>query len=248
MKLGDVKALKDFRDNLENNEVNKLNKNEQRNNLHNSYDRNNQINKSDVQIIKRGDIYFVELNGIVDICGKSVQQGYRPYVIISNDINNKFAPTVEVAPISSRIYKKLPPHVVIEISELDKMSMVLTEQIVTINKSKLLRKIGKCPERVIKNIDITLIKQMGINIDADLIQQIGFKQEVDWEHISDLVSTIKRAENSIRKYPENKAFQTMKRGLMKSLEKESIVCNISVNELMSMYDVNGKRINEVVIM
>ena len=78
--------------------------------------------------IKRGDIYYAELNPVIG----SGQGGTRPVLIISNDIGNKHSPTVIIAPITSRVHTKakLPTHALIkDFDGLDKNSIILFEQI-----------------------------------------------------------------------------------------------------------------------
>lgn len=91
--------------------------------------------------IKRGDIYYAELNPVIG----SEQGGKRPVLIISNDIGNKHSPTVIVAPITSRVHTKakLPTHTLIKDFEgLDKNSIILLEQIRTIDKQRLRKYVG----------------------------------------------------------------------------------------------------------
>ena len=86
--------------------------------------------------IKRGDIYYAELNPVIG----SEQGGTRPVLIISNDIGNKHSPTVIIAPITSRIHTKakIPTHTLIkDFDGLDKNSIILFEQIRTIDKQRL---------------------------------------------------------------------------------------------------------------
>ena len=91
--------------------------------------------------IKRGDIYYANLNPVIG----SEQGGTRPVLIISNDVGNKHSPTVIVAPITSRIHTKakLPTHTLINDFEgLDKNSIILFEQIRTIDKQRLRKYVG----------------------------------------------------------------------------------------------------------
>ena len=88
------------------------------------------------KIIKRGDIYYAELNPVIG----SEQGGTRPVLIISNDIGNKHSPTVIIAAITSRVNTKakLPTHTaVMNYKELDKDSVILIKQIRTCNKKWL---------------------------------------------------------------------------------------------------------------
>ena len=92
-------------------------------------------------IIKRGDMFYADLSPVIG----SEQGGIRPVLIIQNDMGNKYSPTVIAAAITSQKSKnKLPPHIEInsENSGLKSDSIVLTEQIRTIDKSRLREKIG----------------------------------------------------------------------------------------------------------
>ena len=105
--------------------------------------------------IKRGDIYYADLNPVIG----SEQGGTRPVLIISNDIGNKFAPTVIIVPITSRVHTKakLPTHTEISDFEgLDKKSLILTEQIRTIDKQRLHEFIGMLPASIMARADDAL--------------------------------------------------------------------------------------------
>ncbi len=92
-------------------------------------------------VIKRGDMFYADLSPVVG----SEQGGIRPVLIIQNDTGNKYSPTVIAAAITSQTGKnKLPTHIEIGSEEngLKADSVVLTEQIRTIDKSRLKEKIG----------------------------------------------------------------------------------------------------------
>ena len=92
-------------------------------------------------VIKRGDMFYADLSPVVG----SEQGGVRPVLIIQNDTGNKYSPTVIAAAITSQIGKnKLPTHIEIESNDvgLKSDSVVLAEQIRTIDKSKKKKKIG----------------------------------------------------------------------------------------------------------
>ena len=92
-------------------------------------------------IIKRGDMFYADLSPVVG----SEQGGIRPVLIIQNDMGNKYSPTVIAAAITSQVNKnKLPTHIEIESDEfgLKSDSVILAEQIRTIDKSRLKEKIG----------------------------------------------------------------------------------------------------------
>lgn len=90
---------------------------------------------------RRGDIFYADLNPVMG----SEQGGLRPVLIIQNDIGNKYSPTVIVAPITSQMNKaKLPTHLKVDAGRfgLAKDSVVLLEQIRTLDKSRLREKVG----------------------------------------------------------------------------------------------------------
>ena len=85
-------------------------------------------------MIRRGDIYYADLRPVIG----SEQGGIRPVLIIQNDMGNKHSPTTIVAPITSVVKRNhMPTHVTIDVDCLDEISIVLLEQIRTIDKSRL---------------------------------------------------------------------------------------------------------------
>ena len=109
--------------------------------------------------IRRGDIYFADLSPVVG----SEQGGTRPVLVLQNDIGNQYSPTTIVAAITSQISKaKLPTHieVVAKSSGLEKDSVILLEQIRTIDKSRLKEKVtslnDELMERVAQAVEISL--------------------------------------------------------------------------------------------
>ena len=113
--------------------------------------------------IKRGDIYYADLNPVVG----SEQGGTRPVLVISNDIGNKHSPTVIVAPITSRINTKakLPTHTLINNFEgLDKNSIILLEQVRTIDKQRLEQYLGMIPDDMVARVDKALAISVSLNI------------------------------------------------------------------------------------
>lgn len=110
--------------------------------------------------MKRGDIYRADLDPVVG----SEQGGIRPVVIIQNDIGNLYSPTVIVAAITTRRKKpRLPVHVGIaaEESGLRQDSVVLTEQVRTLEKTRLTRYLGTLPEAAMRRIDQALMRSIG---------------------------------------------------------------------------------------
>lgn len=107
------------------------------------------------RIIKRGDIYYAELNPVIG----SEQGGTRPVLIISNDIGNRHSPTVIIAAITSRVQTKakLPTHTqVSNFDGLDKDSIILLEQIRTIDKQRLKQHMGMMPDKIMARVDKAL--------------------------------------------------------------------------------------------
>ena len=101
-------------------------------------------------VIKIGDMFYADLSPVVG----SEQGGIRPVLIIQNDMGNKYSPTVIAAAITSQINKnKLPTHIEIDSEEfgLKSDSVVLAEQIRTIDKSRLKEKIGHIDDENVMN-------------------------------------------------------------------------------------------------
>ena len=100
--------------------------------------------------IKRGDMFYADLSPVVG----SEQGGIRPVVIIQNDLGNKYSPTVIAAAITSQTNKnRLPTHIEIgaDSEGLKSNSVILTEQIRTIDKSRLKEKIGHIDDAGVMN-------------------------------------------------------------------------------------------------
>ena len=113
-------------------------------------------------VVKRGDMFYADLSPVIG----SEQGGIRPVLIIQNDVGNKHSPTVIAAAITSQVGKaKLPTHIEIEPSQsgLKAESVVLTEQIRTIDKSRLREKIGHIDdEKIISRINNALGVSFGL--------------------------------------------------------------------------------------
>lgn len=112
-------------------------------------------------IVKRGDIYYADLSPVVG----SEQGGIRPVLIVQNDIGNKFSPTVIAAAITSQINKaKMPTHIEIDARDygLAKDSVILLEQIRTIDKRRLKEKIGRLDEVLMEKVNDALIISFGL--------------------------------------------------------------------------------------
>ncbi len=112
-------------------------------------------------IVKRGDIYYADLSPVVG----SEQGGVRPVLIIQNDIGNKYSPTVIATAITSQINKaKMPTHIELDANEygLSKDSVVLAEQIRTIDKRRLKEKIGHIDDSLMTRVNEALEISFGL--------------------------------------------------------------------------------------
>lgn len=110
----------------------------------------------------KGDIFYASLSPVIG----SEQDGYRPVVVIQNNLGNKYSPTTIIAPLTEVIKKEtLPTHIFIPKTKFLKYdSMILLEQIRTIDKSRLKSYLGRLKNYQIQEIDNSLIKTFSINI------------------------------------------------------------------------------------
>ncbi|ANU08868.1 transcriptional modulator of MazE/toxin, MazF [Planococcus antarcticus DSM 14505] len=112
-------------------------------------------------IVKRGDVFFAELSPVVG----SEQGGTRPVLVIQNDIGNRFSPTVIIAAITAQIQKaKLPTHVEINAKRygFERDSVILLEQLRTIDKSRLTDKITQLDDTLMEKVDEALEISVGL--------------------------------------------------------------------------------------
>ena len=112
-------------------------------------------------MIKRGDIYYADLSPVVG----SEQGGIRPILIVQNDVGNKYSPTVIAAAITSRLDKNpLPTHIGVsaEAVGLSKDSVVLLEQIRTIDKQRLKEKMGHLGDADMSRVNSALNISFGL--------------------------------------------------------------------------------------
>lgn len=106
-------------------------------------------------VVKRGDIYYADLRPVVG----SEQGGVRPVLIIQNDMGNRYSPTVICAAITSKMNKaKLPTHVALKADKygIVKDSVILLEQVRTIDKSRLKEKVCHLDMGVLEEINLAL--------------------------------------------------------------------------------------------
>ena len=112
-------------------------------------------------IVKRGDIYYADLSPVVG----GEQGGIRPVLVIQNDIGNKYSPTVIAAAITSQINKaKMPTHIELAAKDygLNKDSVILLEQIRTIDKRRLREKIGRIDDGLMASVNNALSISFGL--------------------------------------------------------------------------------------
>ncbi len=106
--------------------------------------------------VRRGEVYFADLSPVVG----SEQDGIRPVIIVQNDVGNKFSPTVIAAAMSKHVEKSvLPTHVIVSAksANLTYDSVVLTEQIRTIDKKRLKERMGTLNDIDMKRVDRALV-------------------------------------------------------------------------------------------
>ena len=111
--------------------------------------------------VKRGDIFYADLSPVVG----SEQGGIRPVLIVQNDVGNKYSPTVIAAAITSQRFKtQLPTHIQVDAQDcgLSKDSIVLLEQVRTLDKQRLKERMGNLGERDMIRVNRALSVSLGI--------------------------------------------------------------------------------------
>ena len=112
--------------------------------------------------VKRGDIYYADLSPVVG----SEQGGLRPVLIIQNDVGNRHSPTVIAAAITSKMGKsRLPTHIDIyaERAGLSKDSVVLLEQVRTLDKQRLKEKMGHLDDSIMQDVNNAISVSFGLS-------------------------------------------------------------------------------------
>ena len=120
--------------------------------------------------VKRGDIYYADLSPVVG----SEQGGLRPVLIIQNDVGNRYSPTVIAAAITSRMSKtRLPTHIDVyaEKAGLSKDSVILLEQIRTLDKRRLKEKMGHLDEGVMREVNAAIAVSFGLGETLGIVSQ-----------------------------------------------------------------------------
>jgi mRNA interferase MazF len=115
--------------------------------------------------VKRGDIFYADLSPVVG----SEQGGVRPVLIVQNDTGNKHSPTVIAAAITSQTGKaRLPTHITLAAGSagLPKDSIVLLEQVRTLDKRRLREHMGRADDRVMRQVDNAIAVSFGLQTDT----------------------------------------------------------------------------------
>lgn len=110
--------------------------------------------------IKRGELYYADLSPVVG----SEQGGIRPVLVVQNDVGNKYSPTIIAAAVTSKINKaKLPTHIELPLGDfgLQKDSVILLEQIRTLDKRRLKERIGELSEVTMSKVDRAILISLG---------------------------------------------------------------------------------------
>lgn len=112
-------------------------------------------------IARRGDVFYADLSPVIG----SEQGGTRPVLVVQNDIGNRYSPTVIVSAITSQIEKaKLPTHVELpsDVSGLEKNSVILLEQVRTVDKRRLKEKVSHMDDEFMAMVDTALAISLGL--------------------------------------------------------------------------------------
>ena len=114
--------------------------------------------------IRRGELYYAYLEPVIG----SEQGGERPVVILQNNRGNRYSPTVIVAPLTTKLVKRtLPVHVKVTAAGLRSTSLILLEQIRTIDKQRLRQYIGKVTVEEMREIEQAVLISIGMSDDKE---------------------------------------------------------------------------------
>jgi mRNA interferase MazF len=162
----------------------------------------------------RGEIYQADMGKVGIGEQDSEQRGVRPVIIVQNDIGNTYSPTVIVVAITSVIDKaKLPTHVELSAIEcgLEKNSVVLSEQIRTLDKKKLLWKIGTLSEEYMEKVDKTLLSSLAL--DNKKYEQENRKQQEERKNKEEYNNYVHKIDNKVAE------IKTLDRSIKRCLDK-----------------------------
>lgn len=113
-------------------------------------------------VVKRGDVFYADLDSIIG----SEQGGVRPVLVVQNNVGNKYSPTVVVLPISSAKKTNMPMHIrICGTKMLSKNSVIMAEQIRTIDRNRLQKYVGSVDLEIMKKVEIAM--KISIGVDRD---------------------------------------------------------------------------------
>ena len=134
-------------------------------------EKNGKAKGEKIMNIKRGDIYYADLSPVVG----SEQGGLRPVLIVQNDVGNRYSPTVIAAAITSRMGKaRLPTHIDIYANEvgLAKDSVILLEQVRTLDKRRLREKMGHLDSGVMERVNTAISVSLGLVSESERASRV----------------------------------------------------------------------------
>ena len=148
-----------------------------------------QTNVKNIEI-KRGDIFYAKLNGV-----GSVQCKIRPVMVLSNNLNNKYAPTLQVCPLTSKLKNNLPIHFDLEGFGLNKKSTFLGEQLTIIDKTQLVSdKIGTVDEFTLRRAEKAISIQLSMN-HVDGVKDSLLSTRMDKQLKKEIINILKTIRN-----------------------------------------------------
>jgi len=195
------------------------------------------------EVIKRGDLYYADL----PLNGKNshIQTGIRPICVLQNNVGNMHSPCIIVSALTTSTKKsKIPTHVLIKSEDINGLkmdSLCLCEQVMTLDKSSLLDKIGKCSSEDMKNIDKALRVSLDLKLESKtIIKEVNTyrsnerPERLDIERCQGLAQAIRKMETLINKdiekdYYENiEDYEETKQALLYELKK---LCSTSEDQV-----------------
>ena len=198
-----------------------------------------QTNVKNIEI-RRGDIFYAKLNGI-----GSVQCNVRPVMILSNNLNNKYAPTLQVCPLTSKNKNNLPIHFDLEGFGLNKKSTFLAEQLTIIDKTQLVsNRIGSVDEFTLKRAEKAISIQLSmIHIEGvkDGLLSMRMDKQLKKEIIN-LLKTIRNLEELISSTENDMFIKIALQERESKLIKLKTICEdngFDYNDFYDRYEVNA---------
>ena len=199
-----------------------------------------QTNVKNIEI-KRGDIFYAKLNGV-----GSVQCKIRPVMVLSNNLNNKYAPTLQVCPLTSKNKNNLPIHFDLEGFGLNKKSTFLAEQLTIIDKTQLVSdRIGTVDEITLKRAEKAISIQLSmIHIEGvkDSLLSMRMDKQLKKEIIN-LLKTIRNLEELISSTENDMFIKIALQERESKLIKLKSICDnngFDYNDFYDRYDGKAK--------